>query len=224
MDSGRQMGQFRLRNTQADQEWACPSTPADWGKSCYPSLFPKSLLRRLRGSWDRHWGRESGPGSCPRCWSQSRTQSQGLVPLSLHKLDGRLESRDITLPTQVCLIKAMVSPVVMCVFWELDGKESWAQKNWCFSTVVLEKTLESPLDCKEIHPKGNQSWIFFGRVVAKVETPILWPPDVNNWLTGKDPDWRFYFLEKKDWKQEENGMTEDEMVEWHHQLNGHEFE
>ena len=104
--------------------------------------------------------------------------------------------------------------------WELDYKESWAQ-NWCFWAVVLKKTLESPLDCKEIqpvHPKGNQSWIFIGRTDAKVETPILWPPDAKNGLTEKDPD------AGQDWKWEEKGTTEDEMVGWHHQLNGHEFE
>ena len=105
--------------------------------------------------------------------------------------------------------------------WELDHKESWMLKNWCFWTVVLEKTLESPLDCKEIHPvnsKGNQSWIFIGRTDAKAEVPILWPPDTKNWLTGKDPD------SGKDWRQEEKWMTEDEMVIWHHRLDGHEFE
>ena len=105
--------------------------------------------------------------------------------------------------------------------WELDYKESWVLKNWCFWTVVLEKTLESPLDSKDIqpvHPKGNQSWIFIGRTDAEAETPILWPPNVKNWLIGKDPDVR------KDWRQEEKGMTEDEMFGWHHWLNGHEFE
>ena len=101
--------------------------------------------------------------------------------------------------------------------WELDYKESWVPKNWCFWTVVLEKTLESPLDCKEIHlvhPKEVQSWIFIGRIDAEAEAPILWPSDVNNWPTGKDPDAR------KDWRWEEKGMTEDEMVGWHHQLDG----
>ena len=104
--------------------------------------------------------------------------------------------------------------------WELDHKESWAPKNWCFWTVVLEKTLESPLDCKEIkqvNPKGNQSWIFIGRTDAEAETPILWPPDAKNWFIGKDPD------AGKDWRQEK-GMTENEIVEWHHRLEGHEFE
>ena len=105
--------------------------------------------------------------------------------------------------------------------WELDYKESWAPKNWCFWTVVLEKTLESPLDCKEIqpvHPKGNQSWVLIGRTDVEAETPILWPPDVKSWLIWKDSD------AGKDWRQEEKGMTEDEMVGWHHQLDGHEFE
>ena len=104
--------------------------------------------------------------------------------------------------------------------WKLDYKESWLPKNWCFWTVVLEKTLESPLDCKEIQPvhhKGDQSWIFFGRTDVKAETPILWPPDAKSWLIGKDPDAR------KDWKQEEKGTTENEMVGWHHQRNGHGF-
>ena len=105
--------------------------------------------------------------------------------------------------------------------WELDYKESWVPKNWCFWTVVLEKTLESPLDCKEIqpdHPKGNQSWIFIGRIDAEADTPVLWVPDVKSWLIGKDTD------AGKDWRQEDKGTTEDEMVGWHHWLNGHEFE
>ena len=102
-------------------------------------------------------------------------------------LDSILKSRDITLPTKVCLVKAMVFPVVMygC---ELDYKESWALKNWRFWTVVLEKTLESPLDCKEIqpvHPKGDQFWVFTGRTDVEAETPILWPPDEKSWLIGK---------------------------------------
>ena len=102
--------------------------------------------------------------------------------------------------------------------WELDYKESWEPKNWCFWTVVLKKTLKTPLDCKEIksfNPKGNQSWIFIGRTDA--EAPIVWPPDAKNWLTGKDPD------AGKDWRQEK-GTTEDETVEWHHWLYGHESE
>ena len=103
--------------------------------------------------------------------------------------------------------------------WELDHKESWELKNWCFWTVVLEKTLESPLYCKEIqpvHPKGNQPWMFIGRTEA--ETALLWPPDVKNWLIEKDPD------AGKVWRWEKKGTTEDEMVGWHHRLDGHEFE
>ena len=132
-------------------------------------------------------------------------------------LDSIFKSRDITLPTKVCLVRAMFFS--SSHVWELDYKESWVPKNWCFWTVVLEKTLESPLDCKKIkpvNPKGNQSWILIGRTDA--ETPILWLPDAKNWLIGKDPD------AGKDWRQKEKGMTQDEMVGWHHQLNGHEFE
>ena len=128
-----------------------------------------------------------------------------------------LKNRDITLPTNICLVKAMVFPVVMY------GCESWTIKKaerWRIDAVVLEKTLESPLHCKEIqpvNPKGNQSSIFTGRTDAEAETPILWPPDVKNWLIWKDPD------SGKDWRWEK-GMTKDDMVGWHHQLNGHEFE
>ena len=103
---------------------------------------------------------------------------------------------------------------------KLDCKESWAPKNWCFWTVVLEKTLESPLDCKEIQPvhsKGDQSWVFFGRTDAKAETPILWPPHAKSWLIRKDSD------AGRDWGQEEKGMTEDKMAGWHHWLDGCEF-
>ena len=104
--------------------------------------------------------------------------------------------------------------------WELYYKESWVLKNWCFWTVVLEKTLESPLDRKEIqpvHPKGNQSWVFIGRTHVEAETPVFWLPDSKNWLTRKDPD------AGKDWGQEEKGTTEDEMVGWYHWLDGHDF-
>ena len=105
--------------------------------------------------------------------------------------------------------------------WDLHYKESWARKNWCFWTVVLEKTVENPLDFRKIqlvHPKGDQSWVFIGRTDAEAETPILWLPDVKNWLIGKDPD------PGKDWRQEEKGTTEDEMAGWHHWLDGHESE
>ena len=119
-----------------------------------------------------------------------------------------LKRRHITLPTNICVIKAMVFPVWL---WELDQKESWVPKNWCFWTMALKKTLESPLDCKEIklvNPKGNQSWIFIWRTDAEGETPILWPPDSKNWPIWKDPNAR------KDWRQVKMGMTEDEMFGW----------
>ena len=105
--------------------------------------------------------------------------------------------------------------------WELNYEESWVLKNWCFWTVVLEKTLENSLDYEEIklvNPKRNQSWIYTGRTDAEAETPIFWPPDVKNWLTGRDPN------AGEDWRQEEKGMTEDEMIGWHHRPHGHEFE
>ena len=135
-------------------------------------------------------------------------------------LDSILKSRDITLPTKVCLVKAMVFPVILYGYesWTTKKAEHW--KNWFFWTVVLKKTLESPLDCKKIQPvhlKGDQSWVFIGRTDAEAEAPILWPPDVESWLIWKDPD------AGKDWGQEEKETTEDEMVGWHHRLNGHEF-
>ena len=122
------------------------------------------------------------------------------------------------MPTQVHIVNYGVSSSHVWM-WEFDHQEGWAWKNWYFWTAVLEKTLESPLDCKEIqpvNPTGNQSWIFIGR--ADVEAPILWPPDAKNWLIGKDPD------AGKDWRQEEKGITEDVVVGWDHWLNGHEFE
>ena len=137
---------------------------------------------------------------------------KALLDLNL-SINGKLKSRDITLPTKVRLVKAMVFPVVIygCESWTI--KESWVPKNWCFWTVVLEKTIESPLDCKEIqavHSKGDQPWDFFGRNDAEAETPVLWPPDAKSWLIGKDSD------AGRDWGQEQKGMTEDEMAGWHH--------
>ena len=134
-------------------------------------------------------------------------------------LDSIFKSRDITLPTKVRLVKAMVFPVVMygCESWTVN--KSWAPKNWCFWTVVLEKTLESPLDCKEIqlvHSKGDQPWDFFGRNDAKAETPVFWPPHATSWLIDSDAG--------RDWGPEEKGTTEDEMAGWHHRLDGREFE
>ena len=138
-----------------------------------------------------------------------------------NKIKLKKKSRDITLLTKVHIIKAMVFPVVMygCESWIKKKAERWridAFELWCW-----RKTLESSLDCKEIkpvNPKGNQSWIIIGRTDAKAETPLLWLPDAKNWLTGKDPD------AGEDWRQEEKGMREDEIVGWHHWLDGHEFE
>ena len=136
-------------------------------------------------------------------------------------LDSILRSRDITLSTKVHLVKAFGFSSSQVWMWELDYKESCVPRNWCFWTVVLEKTLESPLGSKEIqpvHPKGDQSWVCIGRTDAEAETPKLWPPDVKSWLIGKDPD------AGRDWGQEEKGTTDDEMAGWHHQLDGYEFE
>ena len=142
-----------------------------------------------------------------------------LEKMAMANLDSILKSRDIADKYPSSQSYGFSSSHVW--MWELDHKESWAPKNWCFWTVVLEKTLESPLDCKQIqpvNPKGNQPWIFIGRTDVEAEGPILWPPDAKNWLIGKDPD------VEKDWRQEERGMTEDEMVGWHHRLDGHKFE
>ena len=136
-------------------------------------------------------------------------------------LDSIFKSRDITLPRKVCLVKAMVFPLIMY------GSESWTVKKaelWridAFELWCWRRLFESPLDCKEtqpVHPKRDQSWVFFGRTDAKAETPVLWPPRAKCWLIGKDSD------AGRDWGQEEKGMTEDEMAGWHHRLDGHEFE
>ena len=143
------------------------------------------------------------------------------VRKAMTNLDSILKRRDSTLPTKVHLVKAMVFSSSHVWMWELNYKESWVPKNWCFWTVVLEKTLESPLDCKEIqavYPKGNQSWIFIGRIAAEAETPIFWPPDVKKWLIQKDPD------AGKDWRQEEKGSKENDMIGWCHRFDGPEFE
>ena len=133
-------------------------------------------------------------------------------------LDSILNSRDVTLLTKVQQSYSFSSSHVW--MWELDRKESWALKNWCFWTVVLEKTFESPLDFKDIkpvNPKGNQCWIFIGRTDAEFEALILWPHDGKNWLIAKDPDAEKY------WRQEKE-MTEDDMIGWYHQLNWYELE
>ena len=150
-------------------------------------------------------------------WSHEIKRRSLLGSKVMTNLDSILKSRDITLPTKVCLVKSVVFPVVTY------GCESWtvkkAERRRCFWTVVLEKTLESPLDCKEVqpvHPKGDQSWVFIGKTDAEAETPILWPPHAKSWLTEKDPD------AGRDWGQEK-GTTEDEMAGEHDWLDGHEF-
>ena len=133
-------------------------------------------------------------------------------------LDSILKSRDIVLPKKGPSSQSYGFSSSFVWIWELDYKESWAPKNWFFWSVVLEKTLETLLDSKEnqpVNPKGNQSWIFIGRTDAEAEAPNLWLPDLKNWLIGKDPS------AGKDWRWEEKGMTEDEMLGWHHQLSGH---
>ena len=139
---------------------------------------------------------------------------------AMTNLDSILESRDITLPDKSLSSQSYGFSSSHIWMWELDYKESWVLKNWCFWSVVLEKTLESPLDCKEIQPvhsKGDQSWVFIGRTDVEAETLILWPPDAKNWLICKDPD------AGKDWGPEK-GTTEDEMVGCHHWCDGHELE
>ena len=136
------------------------------------------------------------------------------------KLDSILKSRDITLLTNICNSQSYGFSSSHIWMWELNHKESWVPKNWWFWMTVLEKTLESPLNCKAIqpvNPKGNRSWIFIGKTDAKAEAPVLWPPNAKNWLIGKDP------YAGKDWRQEK-GTTEDEMIGWHYQLSGHDFE
>ena len=136
-------------------------------------------------------------------------------------LDNKLKSRDISLTKKGLSSQGYGFSSGHVWMWELDSEESWVSKNWCFWTVVLEKTLESPLDCKEIQPvysKGHQSWVFIARTDAEAETPVLWPPHAKSWLIGKDPD------AGRDWGQEEKGMTDDKMAGWRHRLDGHEFE
>ena len=140
---------------------------------------------------------------------------------AMTKLDSIFKSRNITFANKSPSSQSYAFSSSHVWMWQLDYEESWAAKNWCFCTVVLENTLGSPLECKEIqpvNPDGNQSLILIGKTDAEAETRILWPLDAKNWLIGKDPD------AGKDWRREEKRMTEDEMVEWHHRLNGYEFE
>ena len=153
-------------------------------------------------------------------WSRGIKRRLPLGRKAIVNIDSILKSGDITANKGPCSQSYGFSSNHVWM-WELGHKEDWAPKNWCLWTVVVEKTLESALDSKEIqpvNPKGNQSWIFIRSNDAEAEMPILWPPDAKNWLIGKDSD------AGKDWRQEEKGTTEAEMVGWHHQLNGHRFE
>ena len=161
------------------------------------------------------WAPEYAGGDC----SHGIKRHLLLGRKAMTNLDSILKSRDIANKGPSSQSYGFSSNHVWT--WELGYNENWAPKNWCFWTVVLEKTLESPLDCKEIKPvdsKGNQSWIFIGRTDAETEAPILWQSDEKTWLIGKHPDAGKY------WNQEDKGMTEDEIAGWHHWLNGHEFE
>ena len=192
----------------------CTGTPEN--TCCFfiiQTLFGRKQIRKLKVTvslsipWQVNWEH-------PMCSSNWGSPNQKLIP-RISDLDGmKLKFRNSYLSFLLVTVEAKVQE-----WW---FKELLLQvTNWCFWTVVLEKTLESPLDCKEIqpvHPKGDHSWVFIGRTDVEAETPILWPPQAKSWLIGKDPDsWR-------DWGQEEKGMTEDEMAGWCHQLDGHEFE
>ena len=171
-----------------------------------PSLHGKWMGKQWKQWQTLFWG---APKSLQMVIAAMKLKDTFLGRKVMTNLDSIFKSRDVTLPTKVHLVKAMVFSSSHVWMWELDYKESWELRNWCFWTVVLEKTLGSPLECKEINPvnpKGNQSWIFIGRTDAKAETPILWLPDVKNLLIRKDPD------AGRHWRQDEKGMTEDEMV------------
>ena len=207
-----------------------PPSPLDFNLSQHQVFFFSSESGHLI-RWPKYWSSASASVLPHFIFLASKINVDSdcshkikrcLLPgrIAMTNLDSGLKSRDNTLVMKVHIIKAMVFSSNHVRIWELDHKEDWVPKNWCFWTVVLEKTLESPLGCKikPINPKGNQPWIFIGRTDAEAKAPILWPPDVKSQLVGKDSD------AGKDWGQEEKGMTEDETVGWHHWLNGHQFE
>ena len=180
------------------------------------------MANRWGNSVNSGWLHFLGLQNHCRWWLQPWNKRRLLLGRKvMTNLDSILKSRNITLQTKVCRVKGMVFPTVMyrCESWTIK-KAEW-EKNWCFRTVVLQKTLESPLYSKEIQPvhlQGDQSWVFIGRTDVEAETPILWPPDAKSWFIWKDPD------AGKVWRWEERGTTENEMVGWHHWLKGHEFE
>ena len=176
-----------------------------WGNNENSDIFYFIGLQNYCEWWLQSWNEEM-----PAPWKKNYDQPRQHIKRQRHHFANKGPSSQtyVFFSSYVCL-------------WELDHKDGWVLENWFFWMVVLEKTLESPLDCKEIrsvNPKRNQPWILTRSTDTEAELPILWPPDAKNWLIGKDPD------AEKDWRQEEKGMTEDEMVGWHHWLNGHEFE
>ena len=210
-----------------------------WWYTCFSAVLSGALGRPRGTGWGgrQEWGLGLGTHVNPwlihvNVWHKP-LQYCKVISLQLIKINGKKKNESYDQPRQYIKQQrhyfADKGPFSQSYgfssshvwMWYLDHKEGWLPKNWCFWTVVLEKILESPLDCKEIkpvHPKGNQPWIFVGMTVAEVETPISWPPDVKSWLIGKDPH------AVKDWRQEKKGTTGDEMVGWHHWLNGLEFE
>ena len=198
-----------MQEAQGTQDWSL-----SWEDPLKEEMATHSSILAWRSPWTEEPGKLQSLGPQSRTWMVTEHRCQ-LSPACSHLRD-LLESKANKGPSD----QGYGFSRGHVWMWELDGEESWVPKDWCFWTMVLDKTLESPLDCKEIqpvHPKGDLSWVFTGRTDAEAETPILWPPDVKSWLVGKDPD------AGKDWGQEEKGTTEDEMVGCHHRLNGHWF-
>ena len=199
----------------------------NWLKAEHPENYDHGIQSHhfMANRWGKQWKQWQtlllgAPKSLQMVAAAMKLRHLLLGGKVMTNLDSILKSRDITLPTKVRLVRAMVFPVVMygCESWTIKKAEHWridAFELWCW-----RRLFESPLDCKKIqpvHPKGDQSWVFIGRTDVEAETPILWPPHVKSWLIGKDPD------SGRDWGQKEKGMTEDEMSGWHHGLSGHGF-
>ena len=218
---------MRIKSTNVYKSWLKPQHSENWDHGIQSNHFMANRWETVETLRDCFWGgsKITADGDC----SHDIKRHFLLGRKAVTNLNSILKSRDINFPNKGLSSQNYGFSSSHVWMWELDYKESWAPKNWCYWTVVLGKSLESPLDRKEIQPvhsKGNQSWIFIGRTDAEAETPILWPPDAKNWLLGKDPD------AGKDWGQEEKGMAENENVgwhhqlalRWHHQLDAHEFE